>query len=94
MEANPLSSWCGHPLETHGETWLCGLPRGISVDWRNYLINWPFNGLIRYTHMIPVCEVLPLRGLYGDSHTTRKPRSREISLLFKKHISLDEESII
>lgn len=48
VEANPLSSWCGHPLETHGETWLCGLPRGVSVDWRNYLINW----LLQWSHSL------------------------------------------
>ena len=41
VEANPLSSWCGHPLGTHGETRLFGVPRELSMDWRNYLINWP-----------------------------------------------------
>lgn len=78
-------------MEKHG----CVICQGGSV-WTGEIISLtgPFNGLIRYTHMIPVCEVLPLRGLYCDPHTTWKPRSREISLLFKKHIRLDEESVI
>lgn len=92
LEASLLYSWCRHHLGTHGENMAVCSVKGDQMGQRKY---HPFDDSIHYTHMLTVCEVLPLRGLNGDPHVVRrKPRPVEIGLCFKKHMRLDEESIL